>query len=104
MPIALTEALGCQRCQKIFVMEPESQTISLLSSPYPDKRQWQWNGKTWFDEAEAAPPRNWLSLAVIAIVVIVAGYLLLSYFGNKGKNCHQSPAERCSSSVPTRTN
>ncbi|MGH8003015.1 MAG: hypothetical protein ACREPR_27180 [Brasilonema sp.] len=47
LPITLTEAFGCDRCQQIFVLEDNSQVIEQLSSSYPYKRAWRWSGNRW---------------------------------------------------------
>lgn len=47
LPITLTEAFGCERCQQIFVLEENGQVIEQLSSSYPYKRAWRWNGYRW---------------------------------------------------------
>lgn len=45
-PIVLTEALGCDRCQQIFVVKENSQVIEQLSSIY-HKKAWRWTGCRW---------------------------------------------------------
>lgn len=45
-PIVLTEALGCDRCQQIFVVKKDGQVIEQLSSIY-QKKSWQWTGNRW---------------------------------------------------------
>lgn len=47
MPIILTEAFGCDRCQKIFVLQDNNQVIEQLSSTYPYKQMWRWTGFRW---------------------------------------------------------
>ena len=47
MPILLTEAFGCDRCQQIFALEENGQVIEQLSSSYPYKRAWRWTGYRW---------------------------------------------------------
>ncbi|WP_430640030.1 hypothetical protein WH8501_13590 [Crocosphaera watsonii WH 8501] len=47
LPIVLTEAFGCDRCQQIFVVEDNGQNIEQLSSSYPYKRIWRWTGYRW---------------------------------------------------------
>lgn len=47
LPITLTEALGCDRCQRIFVVEENGQIIEELSTSYPYKRAWRWTGNRW---------------------------------------------------------
>lgn len=46
-PIILTEALGCERCQQIFVVQDNGHVIEQLSSTYPYKRTWRWTGHRW---------------------------------------------------------
>lgn len=46
-PIALTEAFGCNRCQRIFVVQDGGYMIEELSTNYPYKRAWRWNGHQW---------------------------------------------------------
>lgn len=47
MPIALTEAFGCRRCQQIFVVRPDGFSIEQLTTTYPYKRAWYWTGLQW---------------------------------------------------------
>lgn len=47
LPIILTEAFGCDRCQQIFVVQENGQIIEQLSSHYPYKRTWRWTGFRW---------------------------------------------------------
>jgi hypothetical protein len=47
LPIILTEAMGCDRCQQIFVVTDEEECIEQLTPSYPYKKKWRWNGKTW---------------------------------------------------------
>ncbi|MBD2690735.1 hypothetical protein [Anabaena catenula] len=47
IPITLTEAFGCDRCQKIFVVEDHGQVLELLSPTYSYKRAWRWTGNSW---------------------------------------------------------
>jgi hypothetical protein len=45
--IVLTEALGCHRCQRIFVVQTDGCTIEELATTYPYKRRYAWNGTRW---------------------------------------------------------
>jgi hypothetical protein len=45
-PIVLTEALGCDRCQQIFVVKKNGHEIEQLSAIY-QKKSWQWTGNRW---------------------------------------------------------
>jgi hypothetical protein len=47
LPIILTDAMGCDRCQQIFVVTETGKEIEQLSSVYPYKRRWRWTGKRW---------------------------------------------------------
>lgn len=47
VPIALTEAFGCDRCQQIFVVRDDGYVLEQLSSHYPYKRAWRWTGQQW---------------------------------------------------------
>ena len=44
-PIVLTEAFGCDRCHRIFVLQADGSTIEELAAIYPYKRRYYWNGK-----------------------------------------------------------
>jgi hypothetical protein len=46
-PIALTEALGCDRCNHIFVIRADGYTLEQLSSAHPHKQLWYWTGREW---------------------------------------------------------
>ncbi len=47
LPITLTEALGCDRCQQIFVVEENGKVLEQLSTGYPSKCSWCWTGNRW---------------------------------------------------------
>lgn len=72
LPIVLTEAFGCDRCQQIFVLEDNGQAIEQLSSTYPYKRAWRWTGHRWstansgFGESHLP-----ITLAIISVGLIV---------------------------------
>ncbi|MFN7660518.1 MAG: hypothetical protein ACK5P3_20735, partial [Dolichospermum sp.] len=44
IPITLTEAFGCDRCQQIFVVEENGYVLEQLTTTYPYKRAWRWKG------------------------------------------------------------
>ncbi|MBF2098283.1 MAG: hypothetical protein IGQ88_07915 [Gloeomargaritaceae cyanobacterium C42_A2020_066] len=46
-PITLTDALGCQRCQHIFVVNEQGYVLEQLATLYPYKRAWIWTGRQW---------------------------------------------------------
>ena len=76
-PIVLTEALGCDRCQQIFVVKKDGQIIEQLSSIY-QKKSWQWTGNRW-KNAYARWTQSYLSTmsllalasAILAIIVLL---------------------------------
>jgi hypothetical protein len=47
IPITLTEAFGCDRCQQIFVVDESGHFLEQLASLYPYKRTWRWTGQNW---------------------------------------------------------
>ncbi|MGC1248992.1 MAG: hypothetical protein WA865_22475 [Spirulinaceae cyanobacterium] len=49
LPITLTDAFGCDRCQQIFVVEENGKVLEQLSTGYPSKRSWRWTGNRWID-------------------------------------------------------
>jgi hypothetical protein len=65
--IVLTEAFGCDRCQKIFALQSDGLGIEQTSSPY--QNCWQWNGKKW--QAKATAPRgSWIIVMGLALTVV----------------------------------
>jgi hypothetical protein len=46
VPITLTAAFGCNRCQQIFEVDEHGQTLEKISTPYP-KQLWRWSGHQW---------------------------------------------------------
>jgi hypothetical protein len=83
LPISLTEAFGCDRCQQIFVLEENGQVIEQLSSSYPYKRAWRWTGYRW-----AAVSRGWresylpvMTGMLLVLLVVWLPAALRSLFG-----------------------
>ncbi len=73
-PILLTEAMGCDLCQQIFVVTETGKEIEQLSSVYPYKRRWCWNGKRWIINGMwglkiYAPLITWLTLILLIISI-----------------------------------
>lgn len=69
-PIILTEALGCDRCQKIFVVEQNQGFIEQLSPVYPYKKRWQWTGKRW-QLINQNLAHSYLSIASVMMVIFL---------------------------------
>lgn len=77
VPITLTEAFGCDRCQQIFVVEDNGYVLEQLSTTYPYKRAWRWNGNNWhFIQTHLG--RNYLPIALGVIFVLVIIWLPLA--------------------------
>ncbi|MCC0176788.1 hypothetical protein I4641_07325 [Waterburya agarophytonicola K14] len=75
-PIVLTEALGCDRCQQIFVVKKDGQIIEQLSSIY-QKKSWRWTGNRW-KNAYARWTQSYLStMALLALASIIVAIVLL---------------------------
>lgn len=75
-PIMLTEALGCQRCQQIFVLKENGQVIEQLSSIY-HKKAWRWTGNRWIN-AYSRWQKNSLSLVLVgAVAIALIGVIIL---------------------------
>lgn len=75
-PIVLTEAFGCDRCQKIFVVQEGGYVIEQLSTTYPYKRTWQWTGQQW-SIVHATLARSYLPFALMVLLVVILALLLL---------------------------
>ncbi|MBD2104235.1 hypothetical protein [Leptolyngbya sp. FACHB-261] len=73
VPIALTEAFGCERCQQIFVVEEGGYSLEQLSTSYPYKRAWHWTGHQW-SAVNRGLGENYLTLAM---TFVLAPLLLL---------------------------
>ncbi len=71
--IALTEAFGCSRCQQIFVVEDSGHVLEQLSTSYPYKRAWRWNGHQW-SVANPGLGSSYLPVAMgILLVMLIIG-------------------------------
>ena len=66
IPITLTEAFGCDRCQQLFVVEDSGYVLEQLSTSYPYKKAWRWKGNRW----TIAQPRFGQSYLPIALLII----------------------------------
>jgi hypothetical protein len=77
VPITLTEAFGCNRCQQIFVVEENGYAIEQLATSYPYKRSWRWMGHRW-NTAHAKIGVSYLPLVVGIVVVLLMVWLPLA--------------------------
>lgn len=86
VPIALTEAFGCNRCQQIFVVEESGYVIEQLSTSYPYKKAWRWTGHRW-NTANASLGESYLPVALVIVLVLVFVWLPLALNNSqKGTN------------------
>jgi len=67
-PIVLTEALGCDRCQQIFVVDESRYAIEQLSTYHPYKQVWRWTGHQW-SRAHAGLRTMYLPLSLLVIAI-----------------------------------
>ena len=85
VPITLTEAFGCDRCQQLFVVEDNGYVLEQLSTSYPYKRAWRWMGNRW----SVSQPRfeqNYLPVAFGIILVLLIVWLPLALRSPNGAN------------------
>ncbi len=86
VPIALTEAFGCNRCQQIFVVEESGYVIEQLSTSYPYKKAWRWTGHRW-NTANASLGESYLPVALVIVLVLLIVWLPLALNNSqKGTN------------------
>ncbi len=77
VPITLTEAYGCNRCQQIFVVEESGYAIEQLSTSYPYKRAWRWTGHRWVT-AHPGIRESYLPVALGIVLVLLIVWLPLA--------------------------
>lgn len=82
LPITLTEAFGCDRCQQIFVVEESGQVLEQLSTTYPYKKAWLWTGTRWH-RAHTGLKDHYLPLSLFIIVVLLGLWLVLALHAPK---------------------
>ena len=75
-PIVLTEALGCDRCQQIFVVKKDGQVIEQLSSIY-QKKSWQWTGSRWKNAYDRWRGSYLSTMAILAVALAGLGIITL---------------------------
>ena len=74
-PIVLTEALGCDRCQQIFVVKKDGQIIEQLSYVY-QKKSWRWTGNKW-KNAYARWSQSYLSAITVLMLGLTATAIVM---------------------------
>jgi hypothetical protein len=80
-PITLTEALGCQKCQKIFVIQPGGYTLEQLST-HP--QVWRWDGQRWHSIHPYWPGRSVVLMSLGASTCLLLIGLLFASSLNVG--------------------
>ena len=80
--IILTEAMGCQLCQTIFVLSPSGESIEQLNAHYPYKKAWRWTGRRWIN-TDKPWQENYFILASLCFVfsILIATPLLIGLKG-----------------------
>ncbi|BAQ60518.1 hypothetical protein GM3708_924 [Geminocystis sp. NIES-3708] len=73
LPIILTEAMGCDRCQQIFVVAEKDGYIEQLNPTYPYKKRWRWNGKRWI-----STKKPWQENYFLWGVICLSFFILIS--------------------------
>lgn len=82
LPIILTEAMGCDRCQQIFVVTDEEECIEQLTPSYPYKKKWRWNGKRWIlTQKPWQESYFYLTLSCFLASIIISTPLLITLNG-----------------------
>ncbi|HIK27446.1 MAG: hypothetical protein N3E45_13810 [Oscillatoriaceae bacterium SKW80] len=77
VPIVLTEAFGCNRCQQIFVVEENGYLLEQLSTTYPYKQAWRWMGDRW-TKAYTGMKDSYLPLAMGIVFALLVVWLPLA--------------------------
>lgn len=85
VPITLTEAFGCNRCQQIFVVEESGYVIEQLSTSYPYKKAWRWTGHRW-KTANSSLGESYLPIALVIVAVLLIFWLPLALKSPAGLN------------------
>lgn len=81
VPITLTEAFGCDRCQQLFVVENNGYVLEQLSPSYPYKKAWRWMGNRW-TVAQTRFGQSYLPLAIAITLVLLIVWLPLALQSN----------------------
>lgn len=81
----LMDAYGCTRCQQIFVLQDNGYIIEQVSTIYPYKRCYTWNGHRWKPLREKKR-LIWLIITIMMalpiIVIFIPLVLIVTNSGN----------------------
>jgi hypothetical protein len=79
--ITLTEAFGCDRCQKIFVLQEQGHRIEELSTIYPYKSCYFWDGRRWKSVKSSSRDLVWTMLTIGLLLSLAIAFFPV-YFGS----------------------
>ncbi len=102
VPIALTEAFGCDRCQQIFVVDESGYCLEQLATHYPYKQAWHWTGHQW-NRASPGLKAHYLPMALGMLLVSISDLVTISLVFTWAKSCVMGNS-CCGFSHITRTN
>lgn len=78
LPIALTEALGCDRCPNVFVLTSDGEQVEQVAGLLLSRRLWWWTGQQWvLAQSHRQQWNGWLLAIVGMILVAVVVYLAI---------------------------
>ncbi len=70
IPITLTEAFGCNQCQRFFVVQENGYVIEELPTTYSYKRTWRWTGHQW-SAVSPSLGRGYMSFLIVGLGMII---------------------------------
>ena len=73
IPIALTEALGCDKCSNVYVIINDGMNIEQVSGMPGVKRVLGWDGKSWQPTRRKYSSKQWI---LLTSVIILSGVLI----------------------------
>lgn len=83
VPIALTDALGCKRCQQFFLIEEDGYTVTSVTHHYQAYKQaWYWAGEQWHRIYPQL--RGHLAPSLSLLLVFLLLVLFLSFLPTQG--------------------
>ncbi len=74
LPIALTDALGCDRCHLIFVVNEDGYALSQLDI---SSRIWFWLGDQWQISSKVREHQHFVQLDAVRFILVLALVILL---------------------------
>jgi hypothetical protein len=77
IPIALMDAMGCERCQQIFVVADNAETIERVAPHYPSRQRWYWDGSQWLRTSQSLSDR-YVSMTIGYVAIVTIVWLLLA--------------------------